>query len=135
VINAILNGKPALVTQGDQYRDFMYVEDVASAFATLLDGKLEGAVNIASGEPIALKTIVGSIAEKLGRPELVQFGKIPTPKTEPHFLLADVNRLRKETEWRPTYDLEAGLKQTVEWWIKKNQETGKVTNKRLDANG
>jgi nucleoside-diphosphate-sugar epimerase len=118
IINPLLKGHQAPCTLGSQIRDFLHVEDVASAFVTLLDSTLEGAVNIASGEPIALKTIILQIAEMLDRPDLVQFGAIPTPVTEPQLLVADVNRLQQDLGWTPTCDLGTGLRKTIDWWSK-----------------
>lgn len=116
VINALLDGRSAPCTQGNQIRDFLHVQDVASAFVALLDSKLDGAVNIASGEPSTLKKIIQHIAEKLGRLDLVQFGAIPTPETEPPLLVADVKRLQQELGWSPLYSLDAGLNKTIDWW-------------------
>lgn len=116
VVNSLLAGKPALCTMGNQIRDFMHVEDVASAFSALLDSEVVGAVNIASGEPVAIKNIILRIAEKLDRSDLVQFGAIPTPKAEPLLLLADVNRLKNELGWMPSVSLDTGLDKTIDWW-------------------
>ena len=94
----------------------MHVQDVAVAFAALLDSDVEGAVNIASGNPVALKEIVGTIANLLGRSDLVQLGAIPSSRDEPVLLTADTDRLTSEVGWTPRYDLESGLTQTIEWW-------------------
>ncbi|MHB8778412.1 MAG: NAD-dependent epimerase/dehydratase family protein [Anaerolineales bacterium] len=124
VINSLLAGRPAPCTMGSQIRDFMHVEDVASAFAALLDSEIEGAVNIASGEPVTIRNIILRIAEKLDRSDLVQFGAIPTPKVEPPLLLADVNRLRQEIGWTPLYNLDAGLDKTIDWWKRQKVHNG-----------
>ena len=124
VINSLLAGRPAPCTMGSQIRDFMHVEDVASAFAALLDSQMEGAVNIASGEPVTIRNIILRIAEKLDRSDLVQFGAIPTPKVEPPLLLADVNRLRQEIGWTPLYNLDAGLDKTIDWWKRQKVHNG-----------
>ena len=124
VINSLLAGRPAPCTMGSQIRDFMHVGDVASAFAALLDSQMEGAVNIASGEPVTIRNIILRIAEKLDRSDLVQFGAIPTPKVEPPLLLADVNRLRQEIGWTPLYNLDAGLDKTIDWWKRQKVHNG-----------
>jgi nucleoside-diphosphate-sugar epimerase len=116
IINAIYDQRPAPCTQGDQIRDFLHVEDVASAFAALLDSQVEDAVNIASGRPVTVNHIIRRIAEKLGRLDLIQFGAIPIPATEPPVLLADVTRLQRDLGWFPSNDLETGLDKTIEWW-------------------
>ncbi len=116
VIRSLLNGKPARCSHGNQVRDFLYVEDVAGAFVALLESNVEGAVNIASGRPIALKDIIHNIGEKLGREDLIRLGALPASVNEPHLLVADVNRLRNEVGWQPRYSLDKGLEQTITWW-------------------
>ena len=113
---SLLSGKQALCTHGNQIRDFLYVEDAADAFVTLLDGSVTGAVNIASGRPLMVKDVVHRVGEKLSRPDLIQLGVIETSVTDPHVLLADITRLRQEVDWTPKYDLDHGLDQTISYW-------------------
>jgi nucleoside-diphosphate-sugar epimerase len=114
VINSLLNGEPALCTHGEQVRDFMHVEDVAAAFVALLDSDVQGVVNIASGAPLPLKDVIYTIADQLGRRELVQLGAIPANAADPAALIADIGRLRDEVGFRPRYSLKNGIALTVE---------------------
>jgi nucleoside-diphosphate-sugar epimerase len=116
VIISLLQGKPASCSYGNQIRDFLHVEDVASAFVALLESDVRGAVNIASGRPIALKEVICKIGEKLKQPKLIRLGDIPSPKDEPPLLVADVKRLKEEVGWAPKYDIDSGLDQTIKWW-------------------
>ncbi|MDQ1589921.1 MAG: hypothetical protein QOG71_548 [Pyrinomonadaceae bacterium] len=116
VIRALLRDEAARCTHGEQLRDFLYVRDVADAFAALLASDARGAFNIASGDAVSLKTIVGKIAEKLNRPGLIELGAIPAPAGEPPLLAADVSRLREEVGWSPAYTLDAGLDASISWW-------------------
>ena len=113
VIRSLVRGKPARCTHGNQIRDYLYVQDVAEAFIALLNSKVQGPVNIASGHPITLKDIILKIAKKTNRQNLVELGVIPTPANEPHLLIADVKRLSDEVGWRPKYDLDHGLELTI----------------------
>ena len=116
VIISLLKDEPTRCTHGNQIRDFLHVEDVASAFVSLLQSNVEGPVNIASGQPVALKTIIYTIAELLKKRHLVKLGVLPTPENEPPFLVADVRKLNQQVGWKPKITLEAGLKSTIEWW-------------------
>ena len=116
VITSLLQGQQARCTHGDQIRDFLHVEDVASAFVSLLDSNIEGPVNIASGQPVALKTIIYTIADLLGKRHLVELGVLPASENEPLFLVADARKLNQQVGWKPKITLEAGLKSTIEWW-------------------
>lgn len=115
IILSLLRNRPALCRQGGQVRDFLHVRDVASAFVALLESKVSGPVNIASGRPVALKDVVNLIADKLDRRELVRFGKSADPSA-PGVLTADIKRLSREVGWRPAYSLEKGLGESIEWW-------------------
>lgn len=116
VIRSLLSGETARCTHGNQIRDFLHVEDVAGALVALLDSDVRGAVNIASGQPVALKQIIYSIAAQIGRPDLVQLGALPSMPDEPRLVAADTTRLNGEVGWRPHFDLDAGLAQTIDWW-------------------
>ncbi len=114
VINSLLQGQPARCTHGEQVRDFMHVEDVAAGFVALLGSDVKGVVNIASGAPVALKEIVHTIADQIGRRDLVQLGVLPSNAADPAGLIADIGRLRDEVGFRPRYCLKDGIAHTVD---------------------
>jgi nucleoside-diphosphate-sugar epimerase len=116
VILSVLKGEPIPCSHGNQVRDFLYVEDVASAFVALLESHVQGPVNIGSGRPIALKTVVGRIGEKLGRPDLIRLGKKAASPGDPMLLTADTRKLREDVKWTLQYDLDSGLDSTIQWW-------------------
>lgn len=116
VIRSLLQDEPARCSHGNQIRDFLHVEDVASAFVALMESGISGPVNIASGHPSVLKEVVYKIADKINRSNLVQWGAQSAPESDPLLLLANVSRLSKEVGWRPQMDLDSGLKQAIAWW-------------------
>jgi nucleoside-diphosphate-sugar epimerase len=116
VARALLSGEPARCSHGRQVRDYLYVQDVADAFVELLDGGAAGPVNIASGEPVELRTIVTRIGELIGRPELVRLGAIPAAATDTPLVVADVTHARDVLAWRPRVGLDEGLSKTIDWW-------------------
>lgn len=116
VINSLLRGEIARCSHGNQLRDFMHVEDIASAFVALLDSPVMGAVNIASGIPVSLREVVLMAADYLGARERVDFGAIPAQRNEPPLLVGDNRRLRDSTGWNHQRALHVGIEQTVDWW-------------------
>jgi nucleoside-diphosphate-sugar epimerase len=116
VVCSLLRNEPAQCTHGRQVRDFMHVEDVASAFVALLDSGVEGILNIGSGQPVSIRTIALTIAELIGAPELVAFGAIAAPRNDPAVLIPDVGRLQHEVGWRPQWSLHEGIASTIRWW-------------------
>ncbi len=116
VVLPLLEGRPADCTAGRQVRDLLHVSDVGRAFAALVDSEVTGAVNIASGNPVAIREVVEKAAAIIGRKDLLRLGALETPADDPAQLVASVHRLTNEVNWRPQIGLDEGLAQTVEWW-------------------
>jgi nucleoside-diphosphate-sugar epimerase len=115
VICSLLQGREALCTHGRQIRGFLHCADVGGAFAAILAGRVEGAVNVGSDERITLADLIERISRKIGRPDLVRLGARTAP-AEPPLLIPVTRRLREETSWRPRFTLEDGLADTIGWW-------------------
>ncbi len=115
-IIALLAGKSAKIGPGIQVRDFLDTRDAAAAFAALIDGPVEGPVNIASGTGRSLAEIITTIGELMGRRDRVAIGALPPQPNEPPRLVGDVTRLTYEVGFRPRHDLADGLAHTIAWW-------------------
>jgi nucleoside-diphosphate-sugar epimerase len=116
VVRGLLAGRPVDVTDGRQRRDFLFVDDVASALVGLLGSSLAGPVNVGSGEAISVRRLVSAIGDNVARPELLRFGARASAGDEPPLVVADTTRLREGLGWRPTVRLEEGIDRTVSWW-------------------
>jgi nucleoside-diphosphate-sugar epimerase len=116
VIQALLRGEIAPVTAGEQVRDYLHAEDIASALWAVAKSDVIGAVNIASGEPITIAQIALRIGCLLQRPDLIRLGALEYREGEPMHILGDVSALRERLRWTPRFTLESGLRQTIEWW-------------------
>jgi nucleoside-diphosphate-sugar epimerase len=128
IVRALLQGEPARCSHGRQIRDYLYVEDVARAFLALIESKVEGALNIASGQPIALRCIVKRIASMIGKPELLQVGAIPPARTDTPLVVGDTALLSERLGWQPSFSLDEGLGRTIDWW-RRNLRSRKVQNR------
>jgi nucleoside-diphosphate-sugar epimerase len=115
VARAVAAGERVACSSGEQIRDFLYVEDVASAFAALMDSPLEGCFDIGSGEGTALRDVLLELEQLAGQQGLVHLGEAPD-RDEPASIVADARRLRKELGWRPEVALQEGLERTLAWW-------------------
>ncbi len=115
VILSLLRGQPAKISPGEQGRDYLHVEDVASAVCAVAESKLQGCVNIGSGEAPKIRELAARIGELAGRPDLVQLGAVNYYSGEPMLIQADITKLRS-TGWSPRYDWNSGIKHVFEWW-------------------
>ena len=116
VIAALLRGETTKLTPGGQVRDYLHIDDVATALWAVARSSLAGIVNIGSGVPVTNRQVAIQIGAILGCPELVKFGDLPYRPGDPMFVCADNHRLLQNTAWLPHYDVESGLRQTIAWW-------------------
>lgn len=112
-LDAIVARRPAQFSEGTQMRDFQHVEDTAAAFVALLASDVAGAVNIASGETVAVRALVERAARIGDALELMQFGARPMQPGEPPLLAASVARLHDEVRFRPRWNLDTGLRDAL----------------------
>ena len=116
VILSLLAGQPAKCSHGMQIRDYMHVQDVADGLVAVLDSAVTGPVNVSSGQATTLREIVLAIGRQIGRPELIQLGAIPARANDVALVIGENTRLVTEVGWKRHYDLELGIRQTIDWW-------------------
>jgi nucleoside-diphosphate-sugar epimerase len=116
VTRSLLLKQPAECTAGTQLRDFLITDDAADALVALLSSRVDGPVNVASGEAVPVRKIVELIGRETGGRDFIRFGVKPTPPNDPPRLVADTSRLRKELRWTPRIGLVDGIAATVRWW-------------------
>jgi nucleoside-diphosphate-sugar epimerase len=109
----LIGGKPGPPLSGELRRDYLYVDDASRAFVELLDARVEGPVNIASGVTIELRELAAAIAEACGRPDLVSPYDVEPRPGEPLEVSADVQRLQQEVGFRSEVGLPGGLERTI----------------------
>ena len=114
-IKGLLAFQPLIVFgDGEQSRDFTYVENVVQANIAALHA--EGAVgrvfNIAYGERISLNTLIGALERIIGVKAKVKFE--PTRNGDVRHSLADIHLARSILGYEPNVGVEQGLKKTVE---------------------
>jgi len=118
-ICTLIAGQRLATTPGLQRRDFMHVEDAGRALALLALSGVEGPVNIASGVCVPVRRLIERIEILTRTSELVDYGaRAPAPGDPPE-LAANIVRARDELGFVPRFNIDDGLADTVDWWIKK----------------
>lgn len=126
ILNAV-EGKPLPVYgDGKQVRDWLYVEDHCRAIWTVLEkGKIGESYNIGGGnQPTNLEiihTVCAILDEELNDSPFVPHEKLITyvqdrPGHDRRYAM-NIDKIYSELGWKPTYDLQHGLRSTVEWYL------------------
>lgn len=119
VINSCLNNPPELrLTKGEQKRDFIYIDDVVSAYVVLLEkmNTLDCSFvefDVGSGKSISIKEFVEAVHRLTASSTQLAFGALPYREGEVMHSEADITGLTA-LGWECRYDIESGLKQVLE---------------------
>ncbi len=136
-INNIKNNKPLPVYgKGENVRDWLFVEDHASAIDLILhNGKNGETYNIGGGNEWKnidlIKKLISFVDKELGRAPGTS-EKLITYVTDRagHDLryAIDSNKLRKELGWKESVDFDKGLLITVRWYLENQDWLERVTS-------
>ncbi len=118
-ISRALSGEsPIIYGDGEQSRDFIFVEDVVSANLLAAESKTQGrSLNIASGQSITVNELAGMLNEIL---ELkLEPAYQPARQGDVRDSQADVTRASQLIDFDAKISVREGLCRTVEWFQKK----------------
>ncbi len=109
------------LTEGEQKRDFLYISDLVSGLRILLEQGVDWRpgyydVPVGSGQAYLLRNVVETVRKLTDNNSAhINYGAVPYREHEVMESQADIRRLT-ELGWRPQVDLEAGLRQTIEYY-------------------
>ncbi len=116
-ITAFLNNKPITVYgDGEQSRDFTYVDDVVEANILAANAEVSGEVlNVAGGNKFTLNKMIEILKIIYGKTNYEVIYTNPRPGDVKHSM-ADVSKIKDVLNHKAKIDFEKGLKKTVEWY-------------------
>jgi UDP-glucose 4-epimerase len=119
-INALVSGsRPTVYGDGEQSRDFTYIQNVVEANLLAMDAKLlKGeSINIACGGRVSLNQLLAILKEILDV-KIDAVYEAPRKGDVKHSL-ADIRRAKKMLNYVPKVDIREGLEKTVEYFRKR----------------
>jgi len=109
----ILLGQSCIVYgDGEQTRDFVFVDDVARANMFAMQGPL-GTFNIGTGVETSLNQLLAAVESVVGHPVARDYA--PARAGEVQRIALNAEKARHELGWKPSVSLEDGLAQTLAW--------------------
>ena len=103
---------------GTAIRDYLHVEDLASAHLNALDhlraGKASTTLNVGYGHGYSVRAVLDAVQRASDRPLVIQTG--PRRAGDPPVLVAEASRIRAELGWQPQNDdLDKIVRSAIEW--------------------
>ena len=110
----LLGGEPCTIFgDGDQTRDYVYVDDVVEAFVSGAE-KGSGLVNIGTGVETSVNDLFGAMARAVGKGAVPAYA--PARAGELDRSALNPSHAATEIGWIPRVDLEAGAARVLAWW-------------------
>jgi len=127
MIQNALEDKP-LPVYGDglNVRDWLYVEDHCSAIDLVIRKGMNGEIyNVGGNNERTNLQVVKTILRELGKPEsLITFVK-DRPGHDRRYAI-DATKIREQLGWRPKFNYETGIVETIRWYLNNKDWTEQV---------
>jgi dTDP-glucose 4,6-dehydratase len=126
ILNALSGKALPVYGDGQQIRDWLYVEDHCEAiWKVASEGKLGDTYNIGGDNQPANLTIVQTICSILdelapksdGKPYEAQIQFVKDRPGHDRRYAMDIRKISQELGWRPKQSLQTGLFKTVKWYL------------------
>lgn len=117
-IGALLSGhRPVIYGDGEQSRDFTYVDNIVDANLKAAQTKrgIGSVINVANGERISLNQLLSELKKLTGREDVEPEYQKPRAGDVLHSL-ADISLAREFLDFEPQVGLREGLQLTIDWW-------------------
>ncbi len=114
IITNCIKNKKFDTSNGNQFRDFIYIKDLIKIIHKCLCSKNTAGhiINVGSGKPLRIKDIIFKV-QKICKGGLPQFGKVLLRKDESKTFYPDINKLKKLLKFKPNTSFDKGLKFTI----------------------
>ncbi len=113
-----LKNKPLpIYGDGKQTRDFTFIKDAVRANLLAMQSKATGNYNIAFGKRTSILELAEKIISLTSSNSKIVFEK--PRKGDIRHSLASIEKAKRDLGYNPEYDLEKGLKKTIEWFREK----------------
>ena len=116
-IKAVLSGgTPVIYGDGEQTRDFSFVEDVVDANMLAMKNDKIGfdVFNIGNGGAISINKLLEEICSVIGKDSKAEYRDPREGDIKDS--LADITRARERLGFDPKYDIKRGLEETINWF-------------------
>jgi nucleoside-diphosphate-sugar epimerase len=117
-VHAILNGRELhIYGDGQQLRDFTFIDDVIDALLLAAQSEMAGEVfNIGGGHTVSVNALIQNIESLVGKKARVR--NVEQQKGDARDTWANTAKAQHLLSWTPQTDLESGLKTYIAWVLK-----------------
>jgi UDP-glucose 4-epimerase len=110
----LANERPTIFGDGEQTRDFVFVDDIVDGFTRAIDKAGGLIVNLGTGQETSVQQLFDQMARASGYPEPARYAPLRTGELRRSAL--DPGRAAIHLGWKPYTTLEEGVARTLDWF-------------------
>lgn len=116
IVQALKGDPITIYGEGEQTRSFCYVDDLIDGIVKLMNSPAEitGPVNLGNPVEFTIRQLAEKVIELTGTRSA--FVKKPLPSDDPRQRQPDISTAERVLNWRPSIQLESGLKKTISYF-------------------
>lgn len=118
-VKRALSGMPPIIYgDGSQTRDYTYIEDIVSAFDSILNHHepIREPINFGTGREVSIVDLANKIVNLCGKQGEIKPVHVEPRPGEVQRLLANTSKAKDLLGWEPKYTLEDGLEKFIDWY-------------------
>jgi len=123
VILSCLQGRNPRLSSRESVRDYIFIEDVLDVCVDIVRSHnvLGQILNVGSGEQHSVEEVAQKVIELTRSNVSPLWDETRDRHDEPKVWAADISRVKSVLNWEPKYDLQRGLRKTIEWFLENLQ--------------
>ncbi|MFM2438576.1 MAG: hypothetical protein RLZ55_1399, partial [Actinomycetota bacterium] len=116
IVQALTGHDLTVYGDGSQTRSFCYVDDLVDGLMRMMATAHEvtGPINLGNPNEMSVGQLAETVTDLVGGGRRVAYE--PLPSDDPKQRQPDISKAMEVLDWRPTVDLDTGLRRTVEWF-------------------
>lgn len=114
ILQALTNSDITIYGDGSQTRSFCYVSDLVEGLVKMIktDKSVTGPINLGNPNEMTILELAEKVIKLTGSTSKII--REPLPSDDPKQRKPDIQKAESVLQWKPTVDLESGLKHTIE---------------------
>lgn len=105
-----------LYGNGEQKRDFTYVDDIVNGTIKALIPIGYEIINLGDSNPHTMLEMISLIEKGLGKKADIKY--LPVQKADVDATWADISKAKRILDWEPKISLDEGIEKTIQWYLK-----------------
>jgi UDP-glucose 4-epimerase len=109
----LLKKRPTIYGDGQQTRDFVYIDDVIRANVKAMNSDKSDVFNVGTGQETSINNLFKMINLKLDASATIKYA--PKVRGEIKRSVVAIDKIKAELRWKPTHQLDQGLDKNILW--------------------